>query len=413
MPFDEEADDERPDSGVPLPPEDRLWRHPSELGPGGSGLVPDPTNPLSAPWPPLPVVGRSRRGLRGRRKSFASVAAVSCLVGAVIAMGVVIATRPSSPAISQQPEKAAQPSALQPITSVVWKQFPTERVAAAVTPAVARLDVRGAKGWQQPASAVLLDDAGTLVTSSALVRGSQKIVVTFANDVPRTGRLAGVDSQTGIAVITVAPQGHHAADLAGTRPSTGEPTLMVGGPGPGSVTGTVTTGNVRGLGRQTDGVDGTLHDLIEIDRPVLDDTTGGALVDADGQVLGICLKGKTAALGYAVPIDLVRKVGAEIRTKGRVSWGRLGVKAADLDPGQAQDLGLSGAAQVVSVEPASPAAKAGLVTGDLITLLGMTKIESVTDLVAALSEHHPGDELEVQYRRGSQSRSVETTLGTN
>ena len=64
--------------------------------------------------------------------------------------------------------------------------------------------------------------------------GQPKIVVTFANDVPRTGRLAGVDSQTGIAVITVAPQGRHAADLAGTRPSIGEPTVMVGGPGPGS-----------------------------------------------------------------------------------------------------------------------------------------------------------------------------------
>ena len=150
-----------------------------------------------------------------------------------------------------------------------------------------------------------------------------------------------------------------------------------------------------------DGADGTLHDLIEIDRPVLDDTTGGALVDADGQVLGICLQGKTTALGYAVPIDLARKVGNEIRTKADgCSWGRLGVKAADLDPGQAQDLGISGAAQVVSVEPASPAAKAGLVTGDLITRLGMTKIESVTDLVAALSEHHPGDELVVEYRRG-------------
>ena len=148
---------------------------------------------------------------------------------------------------------------------------------------------------------------------------------------------------------------------------------MVGGPGPGSSVGTVTTGNVRGLGRQMEASEGTLHDLIEMDRPVLDDTVGGALVDADGEVLGICLPGKPAALGHAVPIDLVSKVGDALRKGGRVRWGRLGVKAVDLDPGRAQDLGIPGAAQLVSVEPNSPAAKAGLVKGDLVTQLGITR----------------------------------------
>lgn len=325
-------------------------------------------------------------------------------------MGVVLATRPDSQVVQRN---TAQPAAMQPITSVVWKQFPTERVAAEVTPAVARLDIQGPKGWKQPASAVLLDDVGTLVTSAELVRGSRKLVVTFAGELPRTGHLAGTDAQTGVAVIIVKVQGHRAPDLAGTRPLIGEPTVMVGGPGPGSSVGTITTGNVRSLGRQMETDERTLHDMIQMDRPVLDDTTGGALADADGQILGICIQGRASALGYVVPIDLVSKVSEALRTGGRVHWGRLGVKATDLDPGRAQDLGIAGAAQLVSVEHGSPADKAGLAKGDLVTRLGMTKIESVTDLVAALSEHHPGDELIIEYRHGTSWRSAHATLTAN
>ncbi len=335
---------------------------------------------------------------------------MSCLAGAAITMGVVLATRPGTHAVERNP---VRPAVLQPITSVVWKQFPTERVAAKVTPAVARLDVEGPKGWTQPASAVLLDDAGTLVTSAELVRGSRKLVVTFAGDLPRTGHLAGTDAQTGIAVITVQPNGRQAPDLAGTRPLIGEPTVMVGGPGPGSSVGTISTGTVRSLGRQMETTDQSLHDMIQLDRPVLDDTTGGALVDADGQILGICLQGKAPGTGYVVPVDLVRKVSDAVRRGGKVRWGRLGVKATNLDPGRAQDLGIAGAAQLVSIEPSSPADNAGLVKGDLVTHLGMTKIESVTDLVAALSEHHPGDEIVIEYRHGSSSRTVHATLSSN
>ena len=254
---------------------------------------------------------------------------------------------------------------------------------------MARLDILGPKGWQQPASAVLLNNDGTLVTSAELVHGSRKLVVTFADDLPRTGRLMGVDGQTGIAVINVTVSGRHAANVSGARPKLGEPTVMVGGPGPGSSVGTVTTGNVRGLGRQMEASEGTLHDLIEMDRPVLDDTVGGALVDADGEVLGICLPSKPSGLGHAVPIDLASKVGEALRKGGRVRWGKLGVKAVDLDPGRAQDLGILGAAQLVSVEPNSAAAKAGLVKGDLVTQLGITQIRSVTDLVAALERAPP------------------------
>ena len=113
--------------------------------------------------------------------SWASIAAVSCLAGAVDRDG----RGARHPARRQggRPWRHAT-AALQPITSVVWRQFPTERVATQVTPSVARLDILGPKGWQQPASAVLLNNDGTLVTSAELVHGSRKLVVTFADDLP-------------------------------------------------------------------------------------------------------------------------------------------------------------------------------------------------------------------------------------
>lgn len=409
MPFDEDAEDEPSDNGpVPLPPEDRLWRHPSELGPEGPGLAGASGNPLAMPWPP--VVGLDPASAAdGRRSSWASVAAVSCLAGAVITMGVVLATRPATKVVQQ---RATRSAVRRPVTSVAFRGFPTEQVAAQVTKSVARLDVDGPAGWHQ-SSAVLVSDDGTLVTSAELVRGSRKLVVTFDHDHGRVGSLAYVDSQTGIAVIKVDDlEGRTGASAATTRPSVGEPSVMVGGPGPGSATGTVTTANVRGLGREMEGASGALHDLIELDRPVVDDTTGGALVDAGGKVLGICLQGKASKVGYAMPIGLVRKVVDPIRTGDRVRWGWLGVKATSLDPGTAQELDISGAAVLVSIDDDSPAARAGLKKGDLITRLASIKVESSNDLVAALSEHHPGDVVGVQLLRDSSPRSVQVTLGT-
>lgn len=410
MPFDEDAEDQRSEAGIPLPPEDRLWRHPSELGKHGGSFIGPVGGPFERSWPGSNVLNPSASAAGARRGAWASVAAVSCLAGAVITMGVVLATRPTTKVVDR---RGGSSLALRPVTSLVWKPFPTEQVAAKVSPAVARLDVQGPKGWQQPASAVLVHRDGTLVTSAEIVRASRKLVVTFDDGRHRAAHLAGVDTQTGIAVLTVSLGNRKAALVAAIRPKIGQPMVMVGGPGPGSRLGTVTTGNVRGLGRQMDWSGGALHDLIETDRPVLDDTTGGALVDADGRVLGICLRGKATALGYAVPIDLVRKVADALRKGGRVHWGRLGVEATDIDPGRAQELGIPGAARLETVEDNSPAARAGLMKGDLVTQLGSTEVEAVTDLVAALSEHHPGDVVLVEFRHGTQSRSVRVTLATD
>lgn len=407
MPFDEDADDERPESNpVPLPPEDRLWRHPSELGAKGPGPA-GPGNPLAMPWPPLVHVDPVPAG-DGRRGSWASVAAVSCLAGAVLTMGAVLVSRPSTKVVRQ---RVAPSAARRPITSVAFRGFPTEQVAARVTKSVARLDVDGPAGWHQ-SSAVLVRGDGTLVTAAELVRGSRKLVVTFDHDHSREGRLAGIDSRTGIAVITVDLDSRVAISIAPARPSVGEPTVMLGGPGPGSGTGTVTTANVRGLGREMAGLHGPLHDMIELDRPVVDDTIGGALVDAGGKVLGICMQGKATTVGYATPIQLARTVADAFSAGRRVHWGWLGVKATSLDPGAAQDLGISGAARLVAIDEDSPAAKAGLQKGDLIIRLGSTTVESGNDLVAALSEHHPGDVVGVQLLRDSRPRSVQVTLGS-
>lgn len=403
MPFDDDADDERPDQGVPLPPEDRLWRHPSELS-GGSPQGTSASDPLNTPWPPLAALPTETAP---RHRPLATIAAVSCLAGAVIALGAVLITRPEQGRGGPAPKTLTRAA-----TSVVFRPvdtFSAEQVATEVSPSVARLDVESATGWKI-GSAVLLYTDGSLLTSADLVEGSTELVVTFDDGRPRAARLAGTDPQTGLAVVNVAVQKRPAVRVADHRPVLGELTAMVGGPGPASNDGTVTTGVVRGLGRQLDQRHGTLHDMIEADRPVLSDTVGGALVDRTGSVLGICLRGKEGELGYAVPIDVARKVADSIRGDGKVRWAHLGVHGVDLDPGRARDLALPGGAVLKQVDANSPAANAGLSTGDIVVGLGLERIDSIGALVRALRSHDPGEQVAVAFLRGTDSRRVDVTL---
>lgn len=334
--------------------------------------------------------------------------ALSCLAGAVVALGVTLVARPSKVIEHRVDHVATRP--IDRPTSAPRPGFPAEHVAAQASPSVARLDVEGPSGWQV-GSAVLMHEDGTMLTSARLVRGAKQLVVTFDDGRVLGGKLLGSDAQTGLAVVTAAVQARKPAQLAEHRPVVGQPAAMVGGPGPASKDGTVTTSAVRALGRQLDGDEGPLHDMIEADRPVMADTDGGALVDSKGAVLGICLHGTSTEVGYAVPVDVARKVDEALRHGGKVRWVWLGVEANNLDPGRARDLGIPGGASLEAVEARSPAAAAGLREGDVIIGLGQRPVESAGDLVSALRTHAPGDRIDVTLRRGSSLRQVRVTLG--
>ena len=127
-------------------------------------------------------------------------------------------------------------------------------------------------------------------------------------------------------------------------------------------------------------------------------------------MLGICLSSNVGSLGYAVPIDVARKVADAIRESGTVHWARLGVHGVDLDRGRARDLGVPGGALLEEVDANSPAANAGLSKGDIVVGLGVDRIDSVGSLIRALRGPRTGRSGGGDLPRGTRSHQVDATL---
>jgi S1-C subfamily serine protease len=117
------------------------------------------------------------------------------------------------------------------------------------------------------------------------------------------------------------------------------------------------------------------------------------------------------ALGYAIPVDIVRAVADDIIATGSARHSWLGVEGADLDPVNAKDMGITGGAKVTRVVDNSPASIAGLQSDDIITALDDSKVASMSAFVVALRGHHPGDSITLQIMRGTTPQTMTVTLG--
>jgi S1-C subfamily serine protease len=152
--------------------------------------------------------------------------------------------------------------------------------------------------------------------------------------------------------------------------------------------------------------------MIKTDAPIEPSWSGGPLVDATGAVIGITtdVAGDRTRFGFATPIELVRRLADELLAYGKVSHGWLGIEGADLSEATADVIGIRGGAQVRRVLAGSPAGRAGLEGGDVITEVGGEPIRSSTDLVVALRAHKPGEVVVVGYWRGGKHHIAEVTI---
>ena len=191
----------------------------------------------------------------------------------------------------------------------------------------------------------------------------------------------------------------------------GSPLGPAGGP-------SVTVGVISALGRRVSSSDGVeLHDMIQTDAPTAAGSSGGALCDGSGSVIGMTTAISTStdpganALGYAIPVDIVRAVADDIIATGSARHSWLGVEGADLDATNAKDIGVSGGAKVTKVVDNSPASLAGLQSDDVITALDGSKVTSMSAFVVALRGHHPGDSITLEILRGTAPQTMTITLG--
>lgn len=400
MPFDDDPDDARPDPDGLLPPEDRLWRHPSELG----GTI-DPPPPTST--------SAARSDRVSRRTPALPILAGACLAGAVVAIGAMWVARPTKVVERELPTAQAADSG-SPATFVTSETLPTEGLAEALTPAVTRIQVVRNGEWSN-GSAVWVDDAGTLAAAGPMVGDADEVLVIDPRGASRPARLAGVDPVTGVAALVVDDAGGSPVSAAARRARTGEAAALIGAAGTHAGSGddvTVATVTIRAPSLRASVQGLVLHDAIQLDREVPSDAIGGALVDRDGAVLGMVVGNSSErGLGTAVAGPTLVEVATSLRHHGEVRRAVLGVRAADLDRALAEREQVPSGTRLIEVTADSPAEEAGLRVNDVVTAIGDEPVDDASDLVVALHGQRPGAQVEIYVRRDGQDRRVAATLG--
>jgi putative serine protease PepD len=262
-------------------------------------------------------------------------------------------------------------------------------------------------------SGFVVDSQGHIVTAAHVVDGAGSLKVTFSDGTTRTATLAGKDNATDVAVLKVDPSGLtlHPLSLGSSAAlNVGDAVAAIGSPF--AYQDSISTGIVSGLDRTIQAPNGyTVAHAIQTDAAINPGNSGGPILDSSGRVIGIAdqiatdgSSEQSSGVGFAVPIDLIAGELKQLEAGQSVSHAYLGV-------GTSQSTGTPGAL-VGSVTAGSPAASAGLKSGDVITALDGKRVTGPSDLVSAIAARHPDDQLKLTVRRGSKTLTLTATLGT-
>jgi putative serine protease PepD len=409
----------------------------------GSGTVPrmpgeafGHTESGSGGQPPAPPFTSRREPRRPGWGGVLAVGAGAAALSSLLTAGIVLQTQDSTTTVA-----AATPSkstVTAPVTGSSAKSPDWGRVAAAVTPSVVAVQVTGQNGAGE-GSGVILDKDGRIVTNNHVVSGvgaGAVVQVVLSDGRTYKASVLGTDSSTDLAVIKVAnpPADLVPAVLGKTKDvAVGDPVMAVGNPL--GLASTVTTGIVSATDRPTTtaaesadptgaGGEQVVTNAIQTDAAVNPGNSGGALVDAEGKVIGIpssiaslstgATQGGTQSgsigLGFAIPIDEVNDVSSQLIKGGKVSHAWLGVQPND---GTATSDGATRDAAVLEeIVQGGPAEKAGLQAKDAVIAVDGDTVNSALSLVGQLRERQTGAEVTLTVVRDGKTLNVKVTLGT-
>jgi serine protease Do len=265
-------------------------------------------------------------------------------------------------------------------------------------------------------SGVIVSPDGYILTNNHVVNNASDIQVALNDGRQFTAKVVGTDQQTDVALIKIDADNLPALTLADSdKVEIGDVVLAIGNPfGIGQ---TVTKGIVSAKDRTTSG-DGD-EDFIQTDAAINPGNSGGALVDTDGRLVGInsailTHSGGNQGIGFAVPSNLCRWVMDSLVKNGRVERGLLGVMIQNLTPDLAKAFKLdrTTGALVGDVSPDSPADKAGLKSGDVITQFNGQPIQDASQLKLRVAESTPGSAAQLSVSRNGETKTFEVTLGS-
>ena len=327
---------------------------------------------------------------------------------AVAALAAALALAGCGATTTSTASSAATPAVVVPSSaSALQQQF--VKVVKQVGPSVVLIQTSQGLG-----SGIVFDATGNVVTNAHVVEGASSFQVTLADGKQYPARLVGTFAADDLAVLHVDAKGLHPASFAdSSRLQVGDVALAIGNPL--GLQSSVTEGIVSALGRTVNEDSGVaLPNVIQTSAPINPGNSGGALVDLQGQVIGIPtlaatdpqLGGAAAGIGFAIPGNTVRDIAGQLISRGKVAnshraW--LGVEVAATT---------SGGPLVTTVQPGGPAARAGIRTGELVTAVQGRATPDPAVLADVLAGLRPGQAVTVAVADPDGTRrTVRVTLG--
>lgn len=265
-------------------------------------------------------------------------------------------------------------------------------------------------------SGFIVDASGIVVTNNHVVADAKEISVRVKDHADYPAELLGADEKTDLAVLRIKPTKTLPVVTWGDsdKMRVGDWVIAVGNPF--GLGGTVTAGIVSALGREIGA--GPYDDFIQIDAPINTGNSGGPLFNVDGVVVGVNTaiyspNGGSIGIGFAIPSDLAQNVVAQLRDKGSVERGWLGVMIQPVTPEIAESLGLDEAkgALVTEVLPDSPAAKAGVRQGDVVLSFEGKAINTLRDLTRVVADTSVGTKASMQLVRDGKEIKLAAEIG--
>jgi putative serine protease PepD len=384
--------------------------------------------------------------------SFASLRALAALVasavlGGAVAVGAVAALGGLDGGTTVVRETASTPSpGLTPGSAGMSIHQIYERAASGVVRVNATSNSTSSSGTTNPfgsqgvsalGSGFVIDKTGHIVTNYHVVEGADEVTVSFSNRDTVKAEIVGTDPSSDLAVLRVQTAASALTPLPlgnSDNVQVGDPVVAIGNPF--GLDRTVTSGIVSALQRLITAPNQfTIDHVIQTDAPINHGNSGGPLINARGQVIGVNTKietGDTATgnvgIGFSVPSNTVKDVVAQILKTGRVEHAYLGISGQAVTPDVAETYNLPVKAGVLvgSVTRGSGADKAGLkggarqvvvagdtfiLGGDIIVSFDGQKISSIEQLRDAVASHKPGDKVKLVIYRTANKSSVTVTLG--
>ena len=264
-------------------------------------------------------------------------------------------------------------------------------------------------------SGVIISEDGYIVTNNHVIEGADEIDVKLNDNREFKGKLIGTDPNTDLALIKIEGDDFPTLPIGNSDAlKVGEWVLAVGNPF--NLTSTVTAGIVSAKARSLGVYNGGIESFIQTDAAINQGNSGGALVNARGELVGINAvlsspTGAYAGYGFAIPTSIMTKVVSDLKEFGTVQRAILGISGHDLDERtKDKDLGTVEGVYVAEVTDGSGAKAAGIEPGDVIIRIAGKKVHNMAELQENLTMYRPGDKVEVTILRNKKEKTLDVTL---